>query len=60
MEDEDEGIEDEVDGTDEDVCGVAVSMTSPVEAELAEGYRYSMSPCLDTDERLMINTHVWP
>lgn len=44
MEEEEE--DDETDGSDEDECGVAVSMTSPEEMEDPEGKRNSMSPCL--------------
>lgn len=44
MDDEEE--DDERDGSDEDECGVAVSITSPEEEGDAEGNRNSMSPCL--------------
>lgn len=43
MEDEEE---DETDGSDEDVWGVAVSITSPEEVEDSEGNKNNMSPCL--------------
>ena len=35
-----------MDGSDEDECGVAVSITSPEVEGDPEGNRYSMSPCL--------------
>lgn len=44
--DVDEYEEDIMEGKDEDECGVAVSMTSPVEEGDPEGNRNSMSPCL--------------
>lgn len=47
MEDEEE--DDETDGTDEDECGVVVSITSPEEEGDPEGKRNSMSPCLHKD-----------
>lgn len=51
-EDDDEDEEDEeTDGSDEDVCGVAVSITSPEEVEDPEGNRNSMSPCLQNKEK---------
>ena len=40
----------ETDGRDEDVCGVAVSITSPEVEGDPEGTRYSMSPCLQRRE----------
>lgn len=49
MEDDDEEEEEddvEIDGSDEDECGVAVSITSPEEPEGPDGNRNSMSPCL--------------
>lgn len=49
MEDEEE--EDERDGSDEDECGVAVSITSPEEEGDPEGKRNSMSPCLRKETR---------
>lgn len=46
VEDDDKDEDEETDGSDEDVCGVAVSITSPEEPEDPEGNRNSMSPCL--------------
>lgn len=52
-EEEEEEEDDEMDGRDADVCGVAVSITSPVEEEDAvpDGNRNNMSPCLQKQEQ---------
>lgn len=52
MKEDDEDAEDDgTDGSDEDVWGVAVSITSPEEVEDPEGNRKSMSPCLQKIKR---------
>lgn len=50
-EDADDDDDSEVDGSEEDEWGVAVSMTSVEVPADPEGYRNSMSPCLYTESK---------
>lgn len=52
MEDDEED-DDETDGSDEDVWGVAVSITSPEEVLDPDGNRNSMSPCLKKRNKMI-------
>lgn len=60
MREDEDAEDDETEGSDEDVCGVAVSITSPEEVEDPEGNRNSMSPCLQKIKRnKKIKAAVW-
>ena len=57
--DEDSEVAKDVDGSEVDEWAAAVSMTSAGTPTEPEGYRYSMSPCLDGGEGADTSSYGW-